>query len=209
MRMIEKKRILYLMVIGWLIFHCANAGLKVCAQEEGAKVINNFMEIEQDIDTKMEPSDSAETGERLQQGESVLVLTETEAGWYQILYHSEIRYIRSEYAEEQQFTEGVDELDVESEKYAQISQEEMKSLVENGIVTEGEEYENVMREIESEKKNRVNKWFTVCVFGGLFLLIGISGAGYLHLKRKEEQEEQKNRKHIKIIDLNEGDEDER
>lgn len=191
MRMFEKRKVLYLIMIGWIIFRCTDVELKVCAQEEGSKVINSFMEIEQDIDTKIEPSESAETGERLQQGETVLVLTVTETGWYQILYHSEIRYIKTEYVIEPQLVEEAAELSKESEKYAQISYEEMKALVENEIVTQGEEYENIMREIKAEQKNRVNKWFTVGVFGGLFLLIGISGAGYLYLKRKEEQEEQK------------------
>lgn len=179
------------------------------AKEGQAEVINRFMEIGEDTIAKTEPSDEAEDGKLLEEGQGILVLTRTKADWYQILCQGEILYIPTEKVKNQVIAkEAVEELGEADEQYLTISHDEMRSLVENGVVTEGAEYEQIMEEIALEKRKKVNQWFSGSVFLILLLVIGISGGGYYYLQRREDREKEKNRRHMEIIELDDGGEDE-
>ncbi len=142
------------------------------AVQQGAVAAEQFMSVQQAVDARTEPDESAETAFSYQAGDTVCVTGQTEDGWYIVYYQNQTGYISMAAAQEalSPFAVDVEGLDAEM-----AAEEETSRL----IIEETERYR--------EESRRSKIWASVIIV----LVIGIFATGIVSTvqaeKRKGEQ----------------------
>lgn len=168
----EKIKYSILMILFCGICTWNKAGIVVCAQE--AQVIYDFIEVTEDTPVYVTPNHENKTNIVIPKNEKVLVISQTGDGWYQILYHEEILYIKNqaEVIEEAELGDEVIEEIEQNRADKSPTQEEIEMLIGN----------------TSDNDMDVDR--TPQILIGVVTLIALSsGIGYLYISRKEKLEE--------------------
>lgn len=185
----------------FLFIGCVKERIIVYAEEQ-AQVIYDFMEITEETVTYKEPNRESETGEVIPKGENVLIVSKTGDGWYQILYHETILYFptNEQSLEELEIPEDViEEIEQKKEETQDLTKDEVETLVDDGVITDGPIYEEVIAEKELQRKNERMETLPKLLLGGLFLIVVTSGIGCFLIKKKEELEQIKKQKQEDIV----------
>lgn len=165
---------------------CLGIYLTITVQgKEEPQVIYDFVEITEEVPVYETPDYENRKDFTIPQGETVLVISETADGWYQILYHEEILYIDSK-------NESMEEAEISKEVI-----EEMEKDRENQKLAK-KEIGNFIKSYDESQSDTMSVNFSKIILGIVALVVILSGIGYLYISKKEHIEQLKKEKQAEI-----------
>lgn len=174
------------MLWGFLLFFCLQ--IFVQAQEE-PQVVYDFMEITEDTPVYQSPDYDKKQDFTIPQGETVLVISRTADGWYQILYHEEIFYIDGK-------KESMEEVEISGEVIEEMEQNKENQNLEEGSAQDSNT--SFAIDYKKDEDNKKTQFFSKLLLEIVAFTVLLSGSGYLYISKKENIEQAKRRKQAEI-----------
>lgn len=169
---------------------CLGMAPSVMAQARSLEILE-MVQTEKRIESKVEPSDSAEAGHVYEAGEYLLIVEGGNAAWHAVAYQGEVYYVKK--ANAVQVVAPVAEVEKEDGTVEEVvMDEEFKDDLDEEMEIEKQQSKVFVEEYEKYLKESKQKKIWGAIIGVLIAAIfGVSIYSHISAKKAEEKKEEK------------------